>query len=48
MCVCVWRGVGAGLQATAKEFNTRGDLFAGTNIASFLRVANVMFSHGSV
>jgi len=36
------------IQSTAKEFNTRGDLYAGTNIAAFLKVANAMFSHGSV
>ncbi len=34
--------------ATAREFNVRGDLNAGTNIASFLKVANVMLTHGSV
>jgi glutamate dehydrogenase (NADP+) len=33
---------------TAKEFNARGDLFAGSNIAGFLRVANVMMTHGAV
>ena len=38
----------AEIKSTAKEFNTRGDLNAGANIASFLRVANVMLSHGSV
>jgi len=36
------------VKATAREFNTRGDLLAGTNISSFLKVANVMLSHGSV
>lgn len=36
------------IKRTAVEFNTRGDLVAGTNIASFIRVADVMFSHGSV
>lgn len=36
------------VKATAKEFNARGDLIAGTNIAAFLRVANVMLVHGSV
>ena len=36
------------VKATAKEFNTRGDLNSGTNIAAFLRIANVMLSHGSV
>lgn len=34
--------------ATAKEFNARGDLNAGTNITAFLRVANVMLNQGSV
>ena len=33
---------------TAKEFNARGDLFAGANIAGFLRVANAMMMHGAV
>jgi len=33
---------------TATEFNVRGDLFAGANIAGFLRVANVMMKHGAV
>ena len=33
---------------TAKEFNARGDLFAGSNIAGFLRVANAMMMHGAV
>ena len=33
---------------TAREFNARGDLFAGSNIAGFLRVANVMMMHGAV
>lgn len=33
---------------TAQEFNARGDLFAGANIAGFLRVANVMMTHGAV
>jgi hypothetical protein len=36
------------VKATAKEFNARGDLINGTNIAAFLRVANVMLAHGSV
>eukprot|EP01031_Cornospumella_fuschlensis_P030928 gene30928-37381_t len=36
------------IKATAKEFNARGDLIVGTNIAAFLRVANVMLVHGSV
>jgi glutamate dehydrogenase (NADP+) len=33
---------------TASEFNVRGDLFAGANILGFLRVANVMVTHGAV
>ena len=33
---------------TASEFNARGDLFAGANIAGFLRVANAMLLHGAV
>mmetsp|Transcript_24879 Transcript_24879/g.80487 ORF Transcript_24879/g.80487 Transcript_24879/m.80487 type:complete len:127 (-) Transcript_24879:2989-3369(-) len=33
---------------TASEYNLRGDLNAGTNIASFLRVANVMDAHGAI
>lgn len=33
---------------TATEYNVRGDLNAGTNIASFLRVADVMTSHGAI
>lgn len=41
-------GVYEEIKATAKEFNARGDLMAGTNIAAFLRVANIMLSHGSV
>eukprot|EP00596_Hydrurales_sp_CCMP1899_P002281 CAMPEP_0119051166 /NCGR_PEP_ID=MMETSP1177-20130426/72871_1 /TAXON_ID=2985 /ORGANISM="Ochromonas sp, Strain CCMP1899" /LENGTH=505 /DNA_ID=CAMNT_0007030283 /DNA_START=119 /DNA_END=1636 /DNA_ORIENTATION=- len=35
-------------KSTAKEFNIRGDLNAGANIASFLKVADVMLAHGSV
>ena len=33
---------------TATEFNARGDLFTGSNIQGFLRVANVMMTHGAV
>jgi len=33
---------------TANEYNMRGDLKAGTDIASFLRVANVLASHGAI
>ena len=36
------------VKSTAKEFNTRGDLNAGASIASFLRVGNVMLTHGAV
>lgn len=36
------------VKSTATEFNVRGDLFAGSNIAGFLRVANVMMAHGAV
>ena len=35
------------VKATCKEFNCRGDLNKGTNIASFMRVADVMISHGA-
>jgi len=35
------------IKSTANEFNTRGDLHSGANIASFLRVADVMLAHGS-
>jgi len=33
---------------TAVEYNQRGDLNAGTNIASFLQLANVMDAHGAI
>jgi len=33
---------------TAKEFNSRGDLAAGAQIAAFVRVAEVMERHGAV
>ena len=36
------------VKRTASEFNARGDLFAGANILGFLRVANVMLTHGAV
>ena len=36
------------VQRSAAEYNVRGDLGAGAATASFLRVANVMASHGSV
>jgi glutamate dehydrogenase (NADP+) len=35
-------------KATALEFNLRGDLYAGANIAGFMRVANGMSSLGAV
>jgi glutamate dehydrogenase (NADP+) len=38
----------ADIKTTATEFNARGDLFAGTNIRGFLRIANVMMTHGAV
>jgi glutamate dehydrogenase (NADP+) len=34
------------VKATAQEFNSRGDLFAGANILGFLRVANAMMNQG--
>lgn len=37
-----------GVKRSASEFNVRGDLFAGANIMGFLRVANVMMTHGAV
>lgn len=36
------------VKRTASEFNARGDLFAGANILGFMRVANVMMTHGAV
>jgi glutamate dehydrogenase (NADP+) len=36
------------VKRTATEFNARGDLFTGSNILGFLRVANVMMTHGAV
>jgi len=36
------------IKDAAKEFNARGDLNAGANIAAFLRVAEVMMVHGAV
>lgn len=36
------------VKSTASEFNARGDLFAGANIAGFLRVADNMMKHGAV
>ena len=36
------------VKRTATEFNARGDLFTGANILGFMRVANVMMTHGAV
>lgn len=36
------------VQKTAKEYNYRGDLLAGTHIAAFTKVADVMMQHGAV
>ncbi|GMI14309.1 hypothetical protein TrVE_jg2170 [Triparma verrucosa] len=36
------------VKSTAQEFNTRGDLHAGSAIMGFLRVANVMAAQGAV
>jgi glutamate dehydrogenase (NADP+) len=36
------------VKRTATEFNARGDLYTGTNILGFMRVANVMMKHGAV
>jgi glutamate dehydrogenase (NADP+) len=36
------------VKLTASEFNARGDLYAGANILGFMRVANVMMTHGAV
>jgi glutamate dehydrogenase (NADP+) len=36
------------VKSTASEFNARGDLYTGANIQGFLRVANVMMTHGAV
>jgi glutamate dehydrogenase (NADP+) len=38
----------AEVKSTAAEFNARGDLYAGANIAGFLRVANNMLLQGAV
>jgi glutamate dehydrogenase (NADP+) len=38
----------AEVKDTAAEFNARGDLYAGANIAGFLRVAHNMMLHGAV
>ena len=36
------------IKATANEFNARGDLRVGADIAGFLRVGSVMLAHGAV
>lgn len=36
------------VKRTANEYNVRGDLKTGADIASFLRVANVMATHGAI
>lgn len=36
------------VKSIASEFNARGDLYTGANIQGFLRVANVMMTHGAV
>ena len=36
------------VKSTAAEFNARGDYYAGSNIAGFLRVANNMMVQGAV
>lgn len=36
------------VKSTAKEFNRRGDLHAGANIAAFMRVGDIMLMQGSV
>ncbi len=46
--MCIRSSVYGEIKNTASEFNARGDLFAGANIAGFLRVANVMMMHGAV
>ena len=38
----------ADVKRTATEFNARGDLYTGANILGFMRVANVMMTHGAV
>uniref|UniRef100_A0A7S2E2V9 Glutamate dehydrogenase n=1 Tax=Octactis speculum TaxID=3111310 RepID=A0A7S2E2V9_9STRA len=38
----------AKVKRTAMEFNARGDLHAGANMAGFLKVADVMSAHGAV
>ncbi|GAX26361.1 glutamate dehydrogenase (NADP+) [Fistulifera solaris] len=36
------------VKRTAAEFNARGDLYTGATILGFMRVANVMMTHGAV
>lgn len=36
------------VKKTAAEFNARGDLYTGATILGFMRVANVMMTHGAV
>ena len=36
------------VKLTAQEFNQRGDLFAGANIAGFDKVANAMLAYGAI
>lgn len=38
----------ADVKRAATEFNARGDLYTGANILGFMRVANVMMTHGAV
>lgn len=42
------KGVYNDIKSTAAEFNCRGDLVTGANIAGFLKVADAMVAHGSV
>ena len=36
------------VKATAKEYNTRGNILAGTHITAFTKVADAMMEHGAV
>ena len=36
------------IKRTASEFNVRGDLAAGANIAAFVKIAEAMNAHGAV
>ncbi len=42
------QSVHAHVSKTALEYNKRGDLAAGADIAAFLRIAGVMVDHGAV